>query len=65
MMLKDVNLVLDEAGESRVTLPFTQELRALLEQSVESGYADVDFMALFAQLRGLAGAEDELPAVAR
>jgi 3-hydroxyisobutyrate dehydrogenase-like beta-hydroxyacid dehydrogenase len=57
MMLKDVNLILDLARESRVALPFTQELRTLLEQTADGGYADRDFMALFARLRRLTGAE--------
>ena len=51
MMLKDVDLVLERARETGVTLPFTQELRALLEQTAEGGYADADFMALYLRLR--------------
>jgi 3-hydroxyisobutyrate dehydrogenase-like beta-hydroxyacid dehydrogenase len=57
MMLKDVDLVLDLARETRVTLPFTQELRGLLEQTIAGGYGDVDFMALYLRLRRLAAAE--------
>jgi 3-hydroxyisobutyrate dehydrogenase-like beta-hydroxyacid dehydrogenase len=57
MMLKDVDLVLELAGETRVTLPFTQELRGLLEQAIEGGHGDVDFMALYLQLRQGIGAE--------
>jgi len=57
MMLKDVDLVLDLAREKRVTLPFTQELRGLLEQTIEGGHGDVDFMALYLRLRRLVDAE--------
>ena len=51
MMLKDVDLVLDLAGESSLVLPFTRHLRQLLEQAVESGHSDEDFLALYLQLR--------------
>jgi 3-hydroxyisobutyrate dehydrogenase-like beta-hydroxyacid dehydrogenase len=51
MMLKDVELVLDLARERDVALPFTTQLRTLLERTADGGYADADFMALYAQLR--------------
>ena len=51
MMLKDVDLVLDLAGESALALPLTRELRTLLDSLAESGYEDKDFMALYLQLR--------------
>jgi 3-hydroxyisobutyrate dehydrogenase-like beta-hydroxyacid dehydrogenase len=51
MMLKDVNLVLDLAGENSLVLPFTRHLRQLLEQAVENGHSDEDFLALYLQLR--------------
>jgi 3-hydroxyisobutyrate dehydrogenase-like beta-hydroxyacid dehydrogenase len=51
MMLNDVELVLDLARERDVALPFTAQLRTLLERTAEGGYADADFMALYAQLR--------------
>jgi 3-hydroxyisobutyrate dehydrogenase len=51
MMLKDIDLVLDLAGESELALPLTRELRPLLDSLAESGYADKDFMALYLQLR--------------
>jgi 3-hydroxyisobutyrate dehydrogenase-like beta-hydroxyacid dehydrogenase len=57
MMPKNVNLIPDLAGQTRVTLPFTKELRTLLEQAADAGYADVDFTALFARLGRPAGAE--------
>ena len=39
MMVKDIDLVLDRARGAGVTLPFTQELRRLLEETVDGGYA--------------------------
>ncbi len=56
MMLKDVDLVLRLAGESDLALPFTRQLRTLLDAAAERGYADMDFMALFLQLRETPGA---------
>jgi len=51
MMLKDVDLVLDLAEERRLVLPFTRHLRQLLEQTIEGGHADEDFLALYLSLR--------------
>ena len=51
MMLKDIDLVLDLAAGSDLTLPVTRELRTLLETLAGSAYADKDFMALYVQLR--------------
>jgi 3-hydroxyisobutyrate dehydrogenase-like beta-hydroxyacid dehydrogenase len=51
MMLKDVDLVLALAEESRLPLPFTRHLRQLLEHAIEGGHADEDFIALYLQLR--------------
>jgi 3-hydroxyisobutyrate dehydrogenase len=51
MMLKDVDLVLDLAGERRLVLPFTRQLRDLLDGAIEGGHADEDFMALYLALR--------------
>jgi len=59
MMLKDVELVLDLAAERSLTLPFTRELRSLLERATEGGYADADFIALYAQLRQAAAGESK------
>lgn len=55
MMLKDVDLVLERAREGGVGLPFAQELRVLLEETIEDGHADEDFMALYLRLRRRAG----------
>jgi 3-hydroxyisobutyrate dehydrogenase-like beta-hydroxyacid dehydrogenase len=55
MMLKDIDLVLDLARESDLRLPFARQLRELLESAAAGGYGDVDFIALYAQLRQDAG----------
>jgi 3-hydroxyisobutyrate dehydrogenase-like beta-hydroxyacid dehydrogenase len=54
LMEKDIDLVLDAAGQSEVELPLAQHLKALLRSAVEAGYADDDFMALYLHLRGAA-----------
>jgi 3-hydroxyisobutyrate dehydrogenase-like beta-hydroxyacid dehydrogenase len=51
MMLKDIDLVLELAGESDLALPLTRELRPLLDSLAQAGHADEDFMALYLQLR--------------
>jgi 3-hydroxyisobutyrate dehydrogenase-like beta-hydroxyacid dehydrogenase len=51
LMLKDVRLVLDLAAEKRIDLPFAEHLSALLEDAVERGYGDDDFIALFRRLQ--------------
>jgi 3-hydroxyisobutyrate dehydrogenase-like beta-hydroxyacid dehydrogenase len=50
MMLKDVDLALDLARGSGVTLTFVERLRPLLEDAAAAGYADQDFMALYPRL---------------
>ncbi len=50
MMRKDVELVIDLADDTGVELPFTSELRSLLEQTSESGHGADDFMSLVLQL---------------
>lgn len=56
MMRKDVDLVLDLAGETGAELPFTSELRSLLEETSESGHGDDDFISLVVQLNERVGA---------
>ena len=51
MMKKDLELVLGFARETEVRLPMTSELEDLLDDAIEAGYADLDFMALFLRLR--------------
>jgi 3-hydroxyisobutyrate dehydrogenase-like beta-hydroxyacid dehydrogenase len=51
LMEKDVDLVLAVAEAAGVKLPLAGELKALLRSAVEAGYADDDFISLFAHLR--------------
>ncbi len=51
LMQKDVDLVLELAEEYGITLPFARHVRMLLEATAAAGYADADFMALYAHLR--------------
>jgi len=55
MMKKDLGLLLGFADERGVPLPMTSELEGLLDDAIEAGYADLDFMALFLSLRERAG----------
>jgi 3-hydroxyisobutyrate dehydrogenase-like beta-hydroxyacid dehydrogenase len=48
---KDIDLALDAAEQSGLSLPLAQDLKALLRETIEAGYGDDDFMALFAYLR--------------
>ena len=51
LMEKDIDLVLDVAGQAGVELPVAREMKTLLRATAEAGYADDDFMALFLNLR--------------
>jgi 3-hydroxyisobutyrate dehydrogenase len=51
LMEKDIDLVLDAADENGVDLPIARELKTLLRATIEAGYADDDFIALFLHLR--------------
>ena len=51
MMVKDVDLVLDQAAASDVELPLTRELRSLLDEAIAGGHADQDFASLVLHLR--------------
>lgn len=55
LMEKDVDLVLAVAEEAGVELPLAGELKALLRSAIEAGYADDDFISLFAHLRSASG----------
>jgi len=46
MMWKDVELVLDLARASGISLPVAEELSRLLEQACSRGYAEDDFISL-------------------
>ena len=54
LMEKDIDLVLDAAADGGVELPVAVELKSLLRETVEAGYADDDFMALYLRLRSAA-----------
>jgi 3-hydroxyisobutyrate dehydrogenase-like beta-hydroxyacid dehydrogenase len=51
LMEKDIELVLDAAKHAGVELPIAREMKALLRATIEAGYADDDFTALFLRLR--------------
>ncbi len=46
LMGKDLDLILDAAGDAGVELPVATGLQAIVRAAIEAGYADVDFMAL-------------------
>jgi len=52
LMEKDVDLALDAAEQEGVDLPLAREMKSLLRAAIEAGYAEDDFIALFAHLRG-------------
>ena len=51
LMEKDVDLVLEEAANAGVLLPLAVELKKRIRATVDAGYGDDDFMALFLNLR--------------
>jgi 3-hydroxyisobutyrate dehydrogenase-like beta-hydroxyacid dehydrogenase len=51
LMEKDLDLVLEAAGTAGVRLPLATEIKDLLRGTIEAGYGDDDFMALFLHLR--------------
>ena len=51
LMGKDIDLILDAAGDAGVALPVTTEMRTIIRAAIEAGYANDDFMALFPFLR--------------
>jgi 3-hydroxyisobutyrate dehydrogenase-like beta-hydroxyacid dehydrogenase len=59
LMEKDIDLVLDAADENRVDLPIARELKTLLRATIEAGYADDDFIALFLHLRSASRYRDQ------
>ena len=58
LMEKDIDLVLDAAGESGIELPLAREMKDYLHAAVEAGFADDDFIALFLHLRRTSGLDD-------
>ena len=51
LMEKDVDLVLEVAEAAGVRLPLAEEIKVLLRSTIEAGYGNDDFMALFLRLR--------------
>jgi 3-hydroxyisobutyrate dehydrogenase-like beta-hydroxyacid dehydrogenase len=51
LMEKDLDLVLDAAAAVDARLPLAAEIKALVRSTIEAGYGDDDFMALFLNLR--------------
>lgn len=51
LMEKDIDLVLDAAEQEGVLLPLASEMKSLLRATSEAGYAEDDFIALFAHLQ--------------
>jgi len=51
LMEKDIDLALATADDAGVDLPIARELKALLRSTIDAGYGDDDFMALFLHLR--------------
>ena len=57
LMEKDIDLVLEAAGAAGVRLPLADELKALVRSTVEAGYGDDDFMALYLRLKSTSDQE--------
>jgi 3-hydroxyisobutyrate dehydrogenase-like beta-hydroxyacid dehydrogenase len=57
LMEKDIDLALDAADQEGVDLPLAREMKSLLRGAIDAGYAEDDFIALFAHLRGASRAE--------
>ena len=55
LMEKDIDLVLDAAGEAGVELPLAREMKTHLRAAIDAGYGDDDFIALFLHLRSATG----------
>jgi 3-hydroxyisobutyrate dehydrogenase-like beta-hydroxyacid dehydrogenase len=57
LMAKDLDLVLEAADGAAVRLPLAGELKELVRGTIEAGYGDDDFMALFPHLRDVSNQE--------
>jgi 3-hydroxyisobutyrate dehydrogenase len=60
LMEKDIDLVLEAAEAGGVGLPLAGEIKALLRSTIEAGYGDDDFMAVFRHLQNVSR-EEVLP----
>lgn len=65
LMEKDIDLVLDVADEAGVELPVARAMKQLLRATVDGGYADHDFIALYLQLRKASGLDAAAGPLAR
>jgi 3-hydroxyisobutyrate dehydrogenase-like beta-hydroxyacid dehydrogenase len=65
LMEKDLDLILDVASESAVELPLGRVLKSLVHATIEGGYADHDFMAVYLQLRKASGLDAMAEQVSR
>lgn len=65
LMEKDLDLILDIAAEADVELPLARAIKPLLRATIDGGYADHDFMALFLQLRKASGLDAAAGPVSR
>ena len=61
LMEKDIDLVLDAADEAGVELPLAKEMKEHLRATIDAGYADDDFIALFLRLRRVSGLDAAPP----
>ena len=52
MLLKDIGLVLAQAESTATPVPLATRLDELVRSTIDTGYADDDFMALYLALRG-------------
>jgi 3-hydroxyisobutyrate dehydrogenase-like beta-hydroxyacid dehydrogenase len=59
LMEKDIDLVLDAADGAGVALPIASEMKTLLREAIEAGYANDDFIALFLHLRSASRYRDQ------
>jgi 3-hydroxyisobutyrate dehydrogenase-like beta-hydroxyacid dehydrogenase len=65
LMEKDIDLVLDAAEQAGVDLPVARDMKALLRATIDAGYADDDFIALFLHLRSASGLDAAVAPLAR
>ena len=61
LMEKDIDLALDAAGAAGVELPLAEEMKRHLRATIEDGYGDDDFLALFQHLRRASGLDTADP----
>lgn len=65
LMEKDIDLALDAAELAGVELPLAEEMKHHLRATIEDGYGEDDFLALFQHLRRRSGLEPVEPAAWR